>query len=1207
MRCVILWCAIAATAAAQDIQEQLNRTRESASATSAAVESLATAIASQPEPEPQIVDPYEGLQKLKVIDEKGQDMGVLILLTRPDETPEPEENTAPVITSLPSTSANVDSPYSYRVIATDVDEDDVVTYSLVTKPTGMTINASTGVVAWAPSATGTVSVTVRATDAEGAYDEQSWDIVVAEALDWQFSHIKTGIFNYWSTYVPAEEKAQSTEWTATHADFITAGVDPTSYSDKCKWMQYINWPHVYLNEGRYKALKEFASTNGYTLENFFIHMKEDFTTAYPWVGIDKFGFFELADGGAGNGVLTYAAGAFTDRTSAAYGSGTFALTDYLYLGYDFPFDEVNIAFSAAGVGVVGEWQYWNGSSWTTLSVTDGTSSFTANGAVTFTPPSDWTRTVVNSSWSKYFVRYATTSASTYPVFNTIKGDDWSSSVGTHNCRGWDATDENVINSGELRYNPTPPANATARFIHQSKAIGDWSYNQAFMNPSYMDGDTRLMAAFLAEYADAAASEDADGIYWDVVEGSLTGPGLIITSPSNPIESSDFTAYTENSWADESLACYLDMRSQLRALRPGYLVGCGTERLTYAYASEWALAEYFSTPTSCLALDRLTVAGDRFSYDAMLAENNESGSYLLVQHHDIADHNTTANLAFWDRSNRGPMTSLSLHYICCNEYTIYGYHTFGGYKYHDADDIWLWDGETTLTSDISADTTSATKHIYGTDFSSFPSSSTAQLGYLKYAKIGDNVIIPDYTKVDNTHLTTTRPIPYDVASGATIKVINTTPDRMSNYDDAGPFPATSEVHRWGSWFPAIFYDVGIPNASGWNSGVRGIWATGQHAVWRRDYTNAIIVCQDIGSNISIAAAETYSTFDLGANYQRLNADSTLDDPISELRLRPADGAILIYAGQGPTISTATINAAGSTLTIGCSEAVVADGGATGFTLSGTQATLGTGVVSGSTITFALSGTVFFEDTVRLTYTQGNVTDASDPALALNAEAAFGATNNSTVESTPLTVTIASTSSNMNTSDDDRSLEIAVPTGTTEGDMLVAAISCLCTRTVATPIGWTLLEHVDGAVLSSNLYVFYKLAEVADESGSFTFSGSSTFARMNGVVMRITNHVGSIDSEGQYASGTSANALCPDIDVAEEASLVLSIATSGASDSTCAYTTEVYDQDNATAYHLSVYSEIENTSGTKIGRTIVLNSGQYDRSSASVAIAPERVAL
>ena len=92
---------------------------------------------------------------------------------------EPDDNHAPVITSTAVTSATKGQPYSYDVNATDSDGN-TLTYSLTTKPSGMAINSSTGLITWTPTAIGPFGVTVKVSDG-GLFDTQSFTITVSES------------------------------------------------------------------------------------------------------------------------------------------------------------------------------------------------------------------------------------------------------------------------------------------------------------------------------------------------------------------------------------------------------------------------------------------------------------------------------------------------------------------------------------------------------------------------------------------------------------------------------------------------------------------------------------------------------------------------------------------------------------------------------------------------------------------------------------------------------------------------------------------------------------------------------------------------------------------------------------------------------------------------------------------------------------------
>jgi len=89
----------------------------------------------------------------------------------------------PTITSSAITSATIGVAYTYDVDATDSDIQyggDSLTFSLTTFPTGMTINPSTGLIQWTPTAdqAGSNNVTVRVTDLAGLFATQSFTITV---------------------------------------------------------------------------------------------------------------------------------------------------------------------------------------------------------------------------------------------------------------------------------------------------------------------------------------------------------------------------------------------------------------------------------------------------------------------------------------------------------------------------------------------------------------------------------------------------------------------------------------------------------------------------------------------------------------------------------------------------------------------------------------------------------------------------------------------------------------------------------------------------------------------------------------------------------------------------------------------------------------------------------------------------------------------
>ena len=110
-------------------------------------------------------------------------------------------NRAPSITSSPPTIAVVNSSYSYDVDAIDPDNESL-TYSLLTAPAGMVINASSGLISWIPSSAGLFAVTVQASDPFGAAATQSFNITVYD----------NNIINSWiyGTYYPNNASSEVT-------------------------------------------------------------------------------------------------------------------------------------------------------------------------------------------------------------------------------------------------------------------------------------------------------------------------------------------------------------------------------------------------------------------------------------------------------------------------------------------------------------------------------------------------------------------------------------------------------------------------------------------------------------------------------------------------------------------------------------------------------------------------------------------------------------------------------------------------------------------------------------------------------------------------------------------------------------------------------------------------------------------------------------
>jgi RHS repeat-associated protein len=88
--------------------------------------------------------------------------------------------TAPTITSLPVTQGRTSLAYQYQMVASDPDAGDTKTFELLTPPSGMTIGASTGLIAWTPLAgqAGTHRIAAQVRDSKNRITSQHFNVFV---------------------------------------------------------------------------------------------------------------------------------------------------------------------------------------------------------------------------------------------------------------------------------------------------------------------------------------------------------------------------------------------------------------------------------------------------------------------------------------------------------------------------------------------------------------------------------------------------------------------------------------------------------------------------------------------------------------------------------------------------------------------------------------------------------------------------------------------------------------------------------------------------------------------------------------------------------------------------------------------------------------------------------------------------------------------
>ncbi|MGY6553158.1 MAG: putative Ig domain-containing protein [Wenzhouxiangella sp.] len=92
---------------------------------------------------------------------------------------EPGFNAPPVFTSTPVSQAPIAASYAYQAAAFDPDGD-VLNFALLSAPAGMSVDAATGLVTWAPAQAGQHSIILQVDDGQGGQATQNYTLFVGE-------------------------------------------------------------------------------------------------------------------------------------------------------------------------------------------------------------------------------------------------------------------------------------------------------------------------------------------------------------------------------------------------------------------------------------------------------------------------------------------------------------------------------------------------------------------------------------------------------------------------------------------------------------------------------------------------------------------------------------------------------------------------------------------------------------------------------------------------------------------------------------------------------------------------------------------------------------------------------------------------------------------------------------------------------------------
>jgi hypothetical protein len=149
-------------------------------------------------------------------------------------------------------------------------------------------------------------------------------------------------------------------------------------------------------------------------------------TGQQLAGVGKYGISSVTVRQFLDSCLKYDGSAYTDHTTEADSlAGTpFNLLedsgDYVYFGKSTKFQEIYIDLDTVGSYTTVEWEYWNGSTWTSLTVAGAGKDLDADGKVNWTVPTTWATTTVNSVGPYYWVRVKCASVTTVATCNCVR-------------------------------------------------------------------------------------------------------------------------------------------------------------------------------------------------------------------------------------------------------------------------------------------------------------------------------------------------------------------------------------------------------------------------------------------------------------------------------------------------------------------------------------------------------------------------------------------------------------------------------------------------------------------------------------------------------------------------------------------------------------------------------------------------------------------
>jgi hypothetical protein len=383
------------------------------------------------------------------------------------------------------------------------------------------------------------------------------------------------------------------------------------------------------------------------------------------------------------------------------------------------------------------------------------------------------------------------------------------------------------------------------------------------------------------------------------------------TPTGIVTPTGWLNYTEMAGTDhfgENVETYKAARDHLRSLMPGAKVCANSAVWDMVRQGDCFLVELASevhkggTFSVAVAADKRGWSSG--SYDQLAPENNPNNTKGVYTAWDTAGSDFIANGSYvaWDRGNRGPITALAAYYIVANQNTRLAYNT-EGWVYNKTDNFQYIDASPNFRTSAATGsnmTNGAVKYISG-DFTNFPAEYKSSSSTL-LVKIGTTGEFLPVWKVSNTQLATTDVMAFPYAAGTGIYVI-----REGNQSKM-TLPPSERIVMFSNTFPAAGVNIGLPDTSGLNGGRRMMpWKTAAESgtaggIQRRDFAGAIVLHAPGSGGASGAVLSNYGVaMPLGGTFYPLKSDGSTGAGITSIRLRTGEGAILLKAPVGGTIT------------------------------------------------------------------------------------------------------------------------------------------------------------------------------------------------------------------------------------------------------------------------------------------------------------------